>query len=344
MSGFVTRLIRWQKRHGRHDLPWQRNTDPYAVWVSEIMLQQTQVATVIPYYERFMVHFPDTAALARASQQQVLECWSGLGYYSRARNLHRAAQYIVERHGGVFPHRFEDMLALPGIGRTTAAAIAVFALGKRCAILDGNVKRVLSRYFGVAGHPGEKQYEDRLWQQAEALLPRRGIRTYTQALMDVGAALCTRARPECAACPLCADCYALREGLTEKLPQPRPRRPLPQKQVVMLMLLHEGEVFLEKRPPSGIWGGMWSFPEAEPGVDLALLCEQRYGVCVNPLQALPGLEHGFSHFKLRITPQPLAVVKPLTRVSEQHGVWLATRDAMGAAIPAPVRKLLRQLL
>ena len=341
--GFAARLIAWQKRSGRHDLPWQATRDPYAVWVSEIMLQQTQVATVIPYYLRFMASFPDIQALATAPLDAVLTHWSGLGYYSRARNLHRAAHEIVARHGGRFPRNFESVLALPGIGPSTAAAICVFAFGARHAILDGNVKRVLARYFAVAGYPGQPRVAEELWRKAKRLLPARGIARYTQGLMDLGATVCSRRRPRCAECPLSGGCAARRRRLTGQLPAGRPNKAMPQRQTVMLVLRRAGEVLLEKRPAAGIWGGLWSFPEAAAGDDLAALCARRFGAHVAALAPLPVLEHCFTHFRLSITPQPLQVSRLALRTGEPGGIWLTVDEAQRAAVPAPVKRILSQL-
>lgn len=343
MPSFAAKLTAWQKRHGRHDLPWQGTRDPYAIWVAEIMLQQTQVATVIPYYERFVRRFPDVHALARADLDEVLAAWSGLGYYSRARNLHRAAGVIAREYRGRFPRRFDEVMALPGVGRSTAAAILVFAYGARHAILDGNVKRVLARRFGVAGYPGEPRVADRLWRRAERLLPRRNLETYTQGLMDIGATVCTRGRPRCAACPLRGDCVALRRGRVALLPTPRPRKSLPQKRTVMLALVRAGEVLLEKRPPAGIWGGLWCLPEAARKSGLAPYCLERFGARISGIEALPGFAHGFTHFKLDIRPLRLRVSALVAHAAEPGTVWLPLEEARGAAIPAPVRRILAAL-
>src|SRR5205823_4188557 len=254
VSTLAGRLIRWQARHGRHDLPWQQTRDPYRIWLSEVMLQQTQVATVIPYYERFLARFPDVKSLAGAHLDDVLALWSGLGYYSRARNLRAAARILVESWGGRFPRTREALASLPGVGRSTAAAIAVFAFGEREAILDGNVKRVLARHFAVRGFPGERRVVNRLWKLAESQVPEKDVERYTQALMDLGAGVCTRTRPACASCPLRASCEARSEGKAEAYPRPRPRNPVPLRKTAMLLLLRGGEVLLEKRPPAGLWG------------------------------------------------------------------------------------------
>ena len=337
-TNFADRLSAWQERHGRRNLPWQGGRDPYRIWVSEIMLQQTQVAAVIPYYRRFLARFPNLVALARAEEDEVLGLWAGLGYYARARNLHRAAQTIERDYAGVFPTQIEAVLALPGVGRSTAAAICVFAYGARAAILDGNVKRVLARHFGVDGFPGERSVGDALWQLSESLLPARRIETYTQGLMDLGALVCVRANPRCGECPLRDTCVALRERRTGVLPAPRPARVLPQRQTSMLVLLSQGELLLEKRPAPGIWGGLWCFPEVD-GARLQEECLARFGFAVNAPRRLDDFEHGFTHFRLRITPV-LANVERRPGLSEPGRLWLALEDARGAAIPVPVRRIL----
>jgi len=340
---FSARLLAWHKRHGRHDLPWQRTRDAYRIWLAEIMLQQTQVAAVIPYYQRFLQRFPDIATLAAAPQDEVLRLWSGLGYYSRARNLQRAAQLVAQRHGGAFPRALADIEALPGVGRSTAAAIAAFAYGTRAAILDGNVKRVLARHFAVAGFPGEKRIENQLWQLAQELLPPREIGRYTQAIMDLGATLCTRAKPACDACPLAASCAALALGRARDFPTPRPAKALPTRATRMLLLLHKGELLLEKRPNAGIWGGLWSLPEVEDGADLKRHCRRHYGCSIAAAQPLAPLAHGFTHFRLQIQPL-LCPVKTLAPAARDAGqIWLSLDDAHGAAIPVPVRKLIERL-
>jgi A/G-specific adenine glycosylase len=343
VARFSHDVIVWQAVHGRHDLPWQNTRDAYAIWVSEIMLQQTQVATVIPYYRRFMARFPDVAALAAAALDDVLSHWSGLGYYSRARNLHRAAELIRDRHGGRFPDRLDDVAGLPGIGRSTAAAIVVFAYGERHAILDGNVKRVLARTCGIAGYPGAKPVADELWRAAERLLPQRNVEAYTQGLMDLGATLCVRGTPRCAACPVTRHCTALREGCTDRLPSPRPRKVLPHRNTVMLILEHAGTLLLEKRPAPGIWGGLWCFPEISAEDDIASACAQRFGAHIGAIQRLPDLQHGFTHFSLTITPQRLEVHALQPRVAESGYQWLPIGKLHGAPIPAPVKRILALL-
>jgi len=343
MSDFSSRLITWQKQYGRHDLPWQNTADPYAIWVSEIMLQQTQVSAVIGYYSKFMQRFPDIAALADATQDEVLQHWSGLGYYSRARNLHNAAQTIMDGHGGRFPQDFATIQTLSGIGRSTAAAIASFAFNQVQTILDGNVKRVLARHFAIEGWPGTPKIEKELWSLADTLLPQTDMVAYTQGLMDLGATLCSRSKPQCQLCPLRETCRAYQEHRVHQLPTPKPRKATPEKHTTMMILLQGDAVMLEKRPPTGIWGGLWSFPEADDNDDFATVAQHRFGVNASLKQPLPALSHAFTHFKLHIKPQPLEVVTQNSKVSESGHVWLSIEDAIGAAIPTPVRKILQSL-
>jgi A/G-specific adenine glycosylase len=338
-AAFGRDVVAWQREHGRHTLPWQNTRDAYAIWVSEIMLQQTQVTTVVPYYERFMKRFPDVLALANAAPDDVLGHWSGLGYYSRARHLHRAAIAIRDLHGGRFPDTVEAVESLPGIGRSTAAAIVVFSHGTRHAILDGNVKRLLARYCAIPGYPGDAKTAAKLWEAAERLLPHDDVEAYTQGLMDLGATICVRSRPRCDACPVRAGCAAFREGLVDVLPSPRPRKPLPHKSIVMLILEHEGAVLLEKRPAPGIWGGLWSFPEAAASDDIAAVCAERYGADVAHGERMADVEHGFTHYTLTISPQRLHVRAIVLRAGEAQRVWLPLAEVTDAAIPAPVRRI-----
>ena len=345
MSSIATQLIHWHKQHGRHHLPWQGNRDPYAIWLSEIMLQQTQVNTVIPYYVRFMRELPTINNLAQAPLDTVLALWSGLGYYSRARNLHQAARILMQDYQGKFPDTQALIQQLPGIGRSTAAAIAVFAFGKRAAILDGNVKRIFTRYFGITGYPGESKIQNLLWEKAEELLPvnyRDGqIEIYTQALMDLGATVCTRHTPLCQACPLQQHCVAFKENRANQLPTKKLRKPLPQKETVFLILMHQQKLLLEKRPASGIWGELWCLPEIETRTDAALYCQHHWGIKVQSPIELPALDHQFTHFKLRIYPQLLQVISN-TSLQQNKFIWIKPSDALDQAIPAPVRKLLNQ--
>jgi A/G-specific adenine glycosylase len=307
------------------------------------MLQQTRVETVVPYFERFVGRFPDLASLAQAPEDAVLQLWSGLGYYARARNLLRAARAIVEQHAGRFPSRHEDIAALPGIGRSTAGAIGVFAFGARRAILDGNVKRVLARHFGIEGFPGERTTEQRLWAQAEAALPAHSLPAYTQGLMDLGAMLCSRARPRCEACPVSASCVARREARTQTLPAPRPTRSLRQRTTRMLILICSGEILLEKRPPAGIWGGLWCFPELPAESEPQEAAHLRFGAQVSAAQSLPTIAHAFTHFLLQIQPLLCTVQQRLPRAQEAGCIWIALEEARTAAVPAPVRRILERL-
>jgi A/G-specific adenine glycosylase len=344
MSAFANAIIAWQKQHGRNDLPWQNTVNPYAIWVSEIMLQQTQVAAVIGYYGNFMQRFPTITALANATQEDVLQSWSGLGYYSRARNLHNAAQKIVDDFGSVFPTEFNDILSLPGIGRSTAAAISTFALNAPQPILDGNVKRVFARHFNIAGWPSAPKVTQQLWQIAECENPRHEAIAYTQGLMDLGATLCSRTKPKCAACPVNASCAAFKLGLVSSLPTPKPRKALPEKSTTMLVFLNNREVLLEKRPQTGIWGGLWSLPEIDMFEIASEVAQSRFGIEVEAEEPLALINHAFTHFKLAITPQPLQVVRQTLRAQTPNMIWLPIDEAISAAIPTPVRKILTLLI
>jgi len=313
-EAFSRDLLAWFDVHGRKDLPWQRDPSPYRVWVSEIMLQQTQVGTVIGYFDRFMERMPDVAALAAAPLDTVLHLWSGLGYYARARNLHKAAQEIMVRHGGVFPETIEAVEALPGIGRSTAAAILSLSRGQSHAILDGNVKRVLARHAGIEGYPGNKAVEARLWELARKLTPADRAAHYTQAIMDLGATLCVRSRPLCPACPVRQDCVAKRDGLQGQLPGPRPRKLRPHRQAhVVIAMEPGGAVLLERRPPSGIWGGLWSFPQFDSEADAESYASRMGGAKatgdrrqatarVDEIARWPAYRHAFTHFDLSLHP------------------------------------------
>ncbi len=343
MHDFAKRLVAWQRRHGRHDLPWQGTRDPYRIWLSEIMLQQTQVGTVIPYYERFLARFPDVAGLARAPLDEVLREWAGLGYYSRARNLHRAAKAVCERHGGKFPQVRSTLETLPGVGRSTAAALAVFAFGAREAILDGNVKRVLARHFAVGGFPGKQAVERKLWTLAESMLPARAVEAYTQGLMDLGATVCTRGSPACGRCPLASSCAALARGRVAAYPAPRPRKKLALRSVAMLLMVRDGEVLLEKRPPTGVWGGLWSLPEMPVEGEVAAHAADRLGYEVGAQTPLEPLRHTFTHFALDIRPWRCEVLGARMRAAQPATIWLGIEEAMRAAVPAPVKKLLARI-
>ena len=340
MSTFAKKLIVWQKCNGRHDLPWQNTRDAYRIWLSEVMLQQTQVLVVIPYYERFLSRFPDVATLASASLDEVMPFWAGLGYYARARNLHRGAQQIMSLHGGDFPKEFEAIHALSGIGRSTAAAVSAFAFGRRRAILDGNVKRVFARHFGIDGDVKTKRVEDLLWHTAEAQLPRTDIEAYTQGLMDLGATVCKRSKPACPICPVARSCRALGEGRLDELPGRSQKREIPRRQTRMLVIIANGEVLLERRPPVGIWGGLWSFPELGLDTDILAATDLRLGLSAKTVREMPTVEHGFTHFALTIFPVEITLVKKPVHAMEPGFIWLDLDDAMGAAIPAPVKRIL----
>ena len=345
ISGFAGRLIEWQKVHGRHGLPWQGTSDAYRIWVSEIMLQQTQVTAVVPYYQRFMRSFPDVGSLAIASEDHVLQHWSGLGYYARARNLHRAAQIICDQHRGEFPSDLAAVEALPGIGKSTAGAILALAFNQRQPILDGNVKRVLARYNAVEGWPGQANVEKQLWNLAEQFTPVARVAHYTQAIMDLGATVCTPKNPACDLCPARAKCQALAQNAIERYPFPKPRKALPVRKCSMLMITNAaGEVLLEQRPPAGIWGGLWSFPECDPQTDWHVWLAEQLGLEIESAQTWRNVKHTFSHFHLEI--QPVHVVTRMTGRVLMEGssrVWYNSTypDARGFA--APVKRLLDAL-
>ena len=302
-SGIAESLLAWYDQHGRKDLPWHQQRNAYRVWVSEIMLQQTQVKTAIPYFEAFMQRFPDVLSLANAHEDEVLHHWSGLGYYARARNLHKAAQQVRDAHAGEFPQQLDDVLALPGVGRSTAGAILAQAHGQRHAILDGNVKRVLARFHALHGWTGQASVQQQLWHCAEAYTPQERVADYTQAIMDLGAILCTRSRPSCEACPLQSNCEALATDQVSLLPTPKVKKTLPVKTVRMLLLRNAShDVLLEKRPPTGIWGGLWSLPEMPLDEAVADWCQQHYQLTLWHSEEQPVLRHTFSHFHLDITP------------------------------------------
>ncbi|MGB4812573.1 MAG: A/G-specific adenine glycosylase [Methylophilaceae bacterium] len=346
MNILAQKIIAWQKQYGRHDLPWQTKLNevrnPYAIWVSEIMLQQTQVAAVINYYRRFMVAFPDIASLAEATQEEVLQQWSGLGYYARARNLHSAAQKVVDDFGGVFPQKFADILSLPGIGRSTAAAISTFAFAIPQPILDGNVKRVFARYFLVEGWTSAPKVEAMLWQLAELEMPNKKMVAYTQGLMDLGATICTRSKPKCGQCPLQTNCKANAQNLTSTLPTPKKRQQIPHKQTTMLLMCHGNEVLLEKRPARGVWGGLWSLPEIEMHEIATEVAQHRYYLMVETNEPLQIIQHVFTHFKLAITPQPLQVLHKSDN-TVTNTIWITLENAIDAAIPTPVRTILQTI-
>ncbi len=342
---FAERLVDWQRHHGRHDLPWQQTQDPYRVWLSEIMLQQTQVMTVIPYYQRFLQRFPDIQTLAAAADDEVLAMWSGLGYYSRARNLHKAAKVVVAQHGGRFPTTPEQIAELPGIGRSTAAAIAAFCFGVRAAILDGNVKRVLARHAGITGYPGERAVEQRLWAIAEQRLPvAADIAAYTQGMMDLGASLCSRSKPLCLHCPLAADCVARLTGQVDALPTRKARKAIPERSATLLLIHHQGRLLFEKRPPTGIWGGLWTLPQIDDDqTDPIDYCRLQLGLNVSVAEALPTFSHTFTHFRLHLTPLPVNLLETPLSMMEAGRAWFDQATAEPLGLPSPIRKLISQL-
>jgi A/G-specific adenine glycosylase len=349
---FSADVIRWQQKHGRHGLPWQNTRDAYRIWLSEIMLQQTQVNAVIPYYQRFLQSYPDVASLAAAPAEDVMAHWSGLGYYSRARNLHQCAKRVVAEYGGRFPDDALLLSELPGIGRSTAAAIAAFAYGRPAAILDGNVKRVFARVFGVDGYPGDKPVENQLWQRAVALMPEQGVEAYTQGLMDLGATLCTRSKASCDICPLSGRCVALHTGRVEELPVRKPKKAIPERSTAMLVVIDRGQVLLEQRPGRGIWGGLLSLPEVAAPAGGRMSNREASGFEAQLTQALapfgtlaaydslPRFSHTFTHFKLHIAPYRVKLSRRLEMAGQLEHVWYGTDKLLDAPLPAPVKKLL----
>jgi A/G-specific adenine glycosylase len=340
---FARRVVRWQREHGRRDLPWQATRDAYRIWLSEIMLQQTQVSTVVPYFERFIARYPDAAALAAANEDEVMALWSGLGYYARARNLHRAAREVVERFGGTFPSRFDELVTLPGIGRSTASAIAAFASGEARPILDGNARRVLARHAGIPGDPTASSVQQALWAEAEARMARTDVEAYTQGMMDLGATICLPRKPACLLCPVNADCVARLENRIDELPGRKVRAPTRRKRVAMLVVVSRGEVLLEKRPARGIWGGLWSLPEADADSKPEEALRADWGLEASCVEPLAPFEHAFTHFTLEVTPWRIEPRKPVALAESKPATWLPLSELAGAALPSPVRKLLQRL-
>lgn len=338
---FGAAVLDWYDHHGRKNLPWQQGITPYRVWVSEIMLQQTQVSTVLGYFDRFMDALPTVEALADADEDEVLHLWTGLGYYSRARNLHKTAKIIVAKHNGDFPRDVEQLGELPGIGRSTAGAIASLSMGLRAPILDGNVKRVLARYVAQQGYPGEPKVARQLWEVAERFTPDQRVNHYTQAMMDLGATLCTRSKPTCLLCPLRSGCRAHLLGRETEFPVPKPRKAVPQKRTLMPLLANKGAILLYRRPSTGLWGGLWSLPELEDLSALDPLAE-RHALQLQERRELPGLIHTFSHFQLAIEPWLIKVKSAGDAVAEPDWLWynLATPPRLGLA--APVKTLLKR--
>ena len=342
---FAERVLTWFDQHGRRDLPWQRDTSPYRVWVSEIMLQQTQVKTVIPYFERFMQALPTVQALAAASEDTVLHLWTGLGYYARGRNLHRAAKTVCAELGGTLPDTVEGLCELPGIGRSTAGAIVSIACRQRAVILDGNVKRVLARHRAVTGWPGQGAVHERLWQIAGQYTPAARSAEYSQAMMDLGATVCTRAAPACARCPLAVDCEALALGQQQAFPGRKPRKILPIKTTAFVMAsASNGDIWLERRPGSGIWGGLWCFPEITDAAQAARWCLDHWGVEPDSIEVWPGFRHTFSHYHLDIQPVRVTLpTNPGAVMEAPDRLWYNRRQPAAVGLAAPVASLLARL-
>lgn len=344
---FQKLIFSWFDKHGRKHLPWQQNKTPYRVWVSEIMLQQTQVTTVIPYFERFMQKFPDIQSLANASEDEVLHLWTGLGYYTRARNLHRTAKIITQEFKQTFPDEIIELEKLPGIGRSTAGAILSIAFQQPATILDGNVKRVLTRFLGITEWPGEKQVLELLWQTAEYFTPKQRTADYSQAMMDLGATLCTRGKPDCETCPLSLHCIAHKKGLEKTIPRSKPKKTLPIKQATLLLFQKKHHVLLEKRPPTGIWGGLWVPPQLNDHATTQAIkqhCKKTLGFTIESIRSLEIFRHTFSHFHLEILPVLITAKSTSIKVMDsQQQIWYNLHDSQPVGLPAPVKKILRSL-
>ncbi len=341
---FASRVLQWAKQHGRTQLPWQKNPSAYRVWVSEIMLQQTQVDTVIPYFEKFMQQFPSIEALASAPQDRVLHYWSGLGYYARARNLHKAAKLIHDEFDGKFPEQIDDVVALPGIGRSTAGAILSLSFNQKHAILDGNVKRVLSRHQAISGWPGSSKVEKILWDIAQRFTPNKNNALYTQSMMDLGATICTRTKPVCSQCPVQQDCKAFAEDRQHELPHKKPKKNIPSRNTVMLAVINpQSELLMQRRPDRGIWGGLWSLPEFESEKSAVDWCLRTFRDSPKAQQRLTPFTHTFSHFRLNITPLTVEYAHPSHWVMEgDDWVWYKNGSSQ-VGLAAPVELLIKQL-
>jgi A/G-specific adenine glycosylase len=345
LTDFAQRILPWFAAHGRKDLPWQQNRTSYRVWVSEIMLQQTQVTTVIPYFVRFMQRFPVVQALAAAPLDEVLQHWAGLGYYARARNLHRAAQQVVAQHAGQFPTTLAGMQALPGIGRSTAGAILSLAQGQSQPILDGNVKRVLARHHAVAGWPGQAAVLKTLWALAQQHTPATQTADYNQAMMDLGATVCTRRHPACAVCPVADTCVAHAQHNWQAYPGKKPRQAVPLRTVQLLIIRDPaGGILLEKRPPQGIWGGLWSLPELASGADPLVWCQQHLSVAASWRRDLPVRRHQFTHFHLDMLPREYVLAQALQQVQEGDvQIWYHPQQQAVPGVAAPIARLFNEL-
>lgn len=342
---FSDAILQWFDAHGRKHLPWQQDKTPYRVWVSEIMLQQTQVTAVIPYFARFMQRFPDLPSLANAGNDDVMHQWAGLGYYSRARNLHRAAQMVMQEFDGKFPDNLDDLQRLPGIGRSTAGAILSIAFQQRATILDGNVKRVLARYLGITD-PIDRAVENTMWETATAFTPEQRSADYTQAIMDLGATLCTRSKPQCGRCPLAAECVALAQGMTELLPVKKVTKEIPTRAATFLILRADDKILLQKRPPHGIWGGLWSLPEISGTPDKKLirqLCSAEFHLEVKKFDVLSPFRHTFSHYHLDIHPIIIPAAMPAKIMECTEQIWYNLSQPETLGLPKPVQSILRNL-
>ncbi len=346
VKNFAPRVLAWFDEHGRKSLPWQENKTPYRVWISEIMLQQTQVTTVIPYYHKFMTSFPSVEALAQAEQDEVLAHWSGLGYYARARNMHKAAKMLVDEFDSEFPQSVEGVCELPGIGRSTAAAILSISRGVQAAILDGNVKRVLSRFHAVPTWPGEKKTENAMWELAESYMPNERCGDYTQAMMDLGATLCTRSKPQCLLCPLESDCEGRQTPDPTQFPIRKPKKAAkPEKSIQLLVLMNQQEqLLLEKRPQTGIWGGLWSLPELASDESIVLHIEQRFSTQVSAVIPLSSFRHTFSHYHLDISPSQIQMAAANWIMEGDKYQWFSQQEALALGLPAPVRSILEKII
>ncbi len=347
MQEFSRKILAWFDSHGRKGLPWQQQKTPYRIWVAEIMLQQTRVATVIPYFEKFIRCFPDVYTLAKAADDEVMSYWTGLGYYARARNLHRCAIQVVEKYHGEFPDTQDKLQTLPGIGRSTAGAILSQAFGKRGIILDGNVKRVLSRHAAISGWPGQAAVTQQLWRLAEQLTPNHRPDAYTQAIMDLGSLVCRRRQPECTVCPLFESCQARRQRLIGQIPGRKPKRLLPQKTTRVMILRNGEKILLEKRPPVGIWGGLWSLPETDAALSQQAtekILHDRHGVNITTIEKLRSFEHTFSHFRLRIEPWLIDTSTMHNRIQEPGRQWYDFHELSKIGMPGPVSRLLTRLV
>ena len=345
INSFTKNLLHWFQKSGRHDLPWQQNPTPYRVWISEIMLQQTQVITVIKYYQRFIDKFSSIRLLSEANLDEVLSLWSGLGYYARARNIHRCAQTIMELYQGAFPTRLDLLSTLPGIGRSTAGAILSFSMNIRAPILDGNVKRVLTRFYAIEGSPTQSDISEQLWELTDQLTPKNHFSEYNQAIMDLGATICTRSKPHCLACPVRTGCQAYAQKRQQDFPYKKKKPPKPQKIIKMLLIKNSSQqIFLQKRPSIGIWGGLWSFPECDPNEDVRQWCYQHFNCEIVEQNSLKSFTHAFTHFNLIIHPVEILIGTVAPMIMEDcQAIWYHLDSALPGGIPSPIAKLFKLL-